>query len=150
MNDKERVALSSVVASAVMASAKLVVGLMTGSLGVLSEAAHSLVDLCAAGLSFYAVSVSDQPADTEHPYGHGKIESVSALIETGLLFITGLWILREAVLRLVYDAVAVEVTWYAIGVIVASIAIDIGRSRALMKVAKATKSQALEADALHF
>ena len=142
--------MSSVLASAFMTIAKLVVGLMTGSLGILSEAAHSLIDLGAASMSYFAVRVSDRPADTEHPYGHGKIESVSALIETGLLFVTGLLILREAVLRLLSGAVEVEVTGYAVAVIAGSIAIDYGRSRALMKVAKATKSQALEADALHF
>ena len=149
-NDKESVALSSVVASAFMAAAKLVVGLMTGSLGILSEAAHSLLDLGAAGLTYFAVRVSDHPADDDHHYGHGKIESVSALVETGLLFVTGALILREAVLRLLADSATVEVTWYAVAVIVVSIVIDVGRSRALMKVAKATKSQALEADALHF
>ena len=149
-HEKQSVALSSVLASAFMASAKLVVGLMTGSLGILSEAAHSLLDLGAAGLTYFAVRVSDHPADAEHHYGHGKIESVSALIETGLLFVTGALILREAVLRLLSPSVTVEVTWYAVAVIAVSILIDIGRSRALMKVAKATKSQALEADALHF
>ena len=148
--DKKTVALSSVLASAFMAATKLLVGLMTGSLGILSEAAHSLLDLGAAGLTYFAVRVSDRPADDEHHYGHGKIESVSALIETGLLFLTGALILREAALRLLDDPVAVEVTWYAIAVIVLSILIDLWRSRALMKVAKATKSGALEADALHF
>lgn len=149
-SDKQKVALTSVAASAAMAVGKLVVGLMTGSLGILSEAAHSLLDLGAAGLTYVAVRMADQPADERHPYGHGKIESVSALIETGLLFLTGLWIIREAVLRLMTNDSAVETTWYSVAVIVVSILIDFGRSRALMKVAKATKSQALEADALHF
>ncbi len=149
-DDKISAALNSVFASAFLSVAKLVVGLMTGSLGILSEAAHSLLDLSAAGLTYFAVRVSDQPADSGHPYGHGKIESVSALIETGLLFITALLILREAVLRLIHGGEAVAVTWYAIAVIVLSIVVDFTRSRALMKVAKETRSQALEADALHF
>ncbi|HLN25041.1 MAG TPA: cation-efflux pump, partial [Patescibacteria group bacterium] len=149
-HDKKGVALSSVFASAFMAVTKLAVGLLTGSLGILSEAAHSLLDLGAATLTYFAVRISDEPADDRHPYGHGKIEAVSALVETGLLFITGLWIIREAVLRLMADDVHVETTWYSAAVIVMSIGIDFTRSRALMKVAKATKSQALEADALHF
>lgn len=149
-NEKEAVALSSVFASAAMTIMKLVVGLMTGSLGILSEAAHSLLDLGAASLTWFAVRVSDQPADEKHPYGHGKIENVSALIETGLLFVTSAWIVKEAVQRLLADRVEVETTWYSAAVIVVSIAIDFFRARALTKVAKETGSQALEADALHF
>lgn len=149
-NKKESVALSSVFASALMTVMKLVVGLMTGSLGILSEAAHSLLDLGAASLTWFAVRVSDKPADEKHPYGHGKIENVSALIETGLLFLTSGWIIKEAVGRLMAEKVDVETTWYGVAVIVISIGIDFSRSRALMKVAKETGSQALEADALHF
>lgn len=149
-NEKESVALSSVFASAAMTVMKLVVGLMTGSLGILSEAAHSLLDLGAATLTWFAVRVSDKPADDKHPYGHGKIENVSALIETGLLFLTSAWIVKEAVERLMADKVEVHTTWYAIAVIVVSIAIDFFRARALTRVAKETNSQALEADALHF
>ena len=147
---KENVALSSVLASALMTVMKLVVGLMTGSLGILSEAAHSLIDLGAASLTWLAVRFSDKPADDEHPYGHGKIESVSALIETGLLFLTSAWIVKEAVSRLMAERVEVEVTWYGVAVIMVSIIIDFSRSRALSKVARETRSQALEADALHF
>lgn len=149
-NDKTSVALSSVVASGGMAVMKLVVGLMTGSIGILSEAAHSLLDLGAASLTYFAVRVSDKPADEAHPYGHAKVESVSALIETGLLFLTSLWIIIEAVSRLRATDVAVETTWYSVAVVVASIVIDFFRARALMRVARETKSQALEADALHF
>ena len=150
-NAKESVAISSVIASAVMTVMKLVVGLMTGSLGILSEAAHSLLDMGAALLTWFAVRIGDQPADERHPYGHGKVESVSALIETGLLFVTAIWIIKEAVIRLMSgDNPEVETTWYSVAVIVVSILIDIGRSRALSKVAKETGSQALEADALHF
>jgi cation diffusion facilitator family transporter len=147
---KEAVAISSVVASAAMTVMKLVVGLMTGSLGILSEAAHSLLDMGAAGLTWFAVRVGSEPADERHPYGHGKVESVSALIETGLLFVTAAYIAKEAIGRLLSPTAEVEITWYSVGVIVASIVIDFGRSRALSKVAKETGSQALEADALHF
>jgi cation diffusion facilitator family transporter len=147
---KSSVALGSVFASAIMTIGKLIVGLLTGSMGILSEAAHSLLDLGAALLTFFAVRFGDRPADESHHYGHGKIESVSALVETGLLFVTSAWIIYEAVHRLVAGKTEVEITWYAFAVIIASIIIDFTRSRALMKVAKETNSQALEADALHF
>ncbi len=147
---KQGVALSSIFASAGLTVAKLVVGLLTGSLGILSEAAHSLLDLGAASITWMAVRVSDKPADAEHPWGHGKFEAVSALVETGLLFLTASWIAKESVTRLIAGGSHVEVTWYAIAVVVLAMAVDFTRSRALMKVAKATRSQALEADALHF
>jgi len=149
-NKKESVALSSVLASAGMTIMKFVVGILTGSMGIISEAAHSALDLGAAGLTLFAVKVSDKPADEKHPYGHGKIESVSALIETGLLFLTSAWIIYEAIHRLISGKTEIEITWYAFAVIIASIIIDFSRSRALGKVAKETNSQALEADALHF
>ncbi|TNJ38915.1 cation-efflux pump [Chlorobaculum thiosulfatiphilum] len=147
---KQNVALSSVVASLLLTIMKLVVGLMTGSIGILSEAAHSTMDFGAAALTWFAVRISDKPADKKHHYGHTKIESVSALIETGLLLLTSCWIVYAAVERLISGTAEIEVTWYAIAVIVVSIVVDISRATALKKVAKETKSQALEADALHF
>jgi len=147
---KENVALSSVGASLAMTGGKLVVGLMTGSMGILSEAAHSLLDMFAAVITYLAVRVSGRPADDEHHYGYGKIEAFSALIETMLLFVTSGWIIYEAGKRLMTGDIEVEATWYAFAAVIVSILIDYSRSRALMKVAKETKSQALEADALHF
>ncbi|AAM71780.1 MAG TPA: cation transporter [Chlorobaculum sp.] len=147
---KQHVALSSVAASLLLTAMKLVVGLMTGSIGILSEAAHSAIDFGAAALTWFAVRISDKPADKKHHYGHTKIESVSALIETGLLILTSVWIIYEAVTRLLSGTTEIEVTWYAIAVIIISIIVDISRASALKKVAKETKSQALEADALHF
>jgi len=149
-NKKESVALRSLFVSASMAAMKFVVGIMTGSMGIISEAAHSALDLGAAGLTLFAVKAGDKPADADHQYGHGKIESVSALIETGLLFLTSAWIIYEALHRIITKNFAVEVTWYAYAVIIISIILDISRSRALSRVAKETNSQALEADALHF
>jgi cation diffusion facilitator family transporter len=150
-NDKkENIALSSVAAGVFMTGMKLVVGLMTGSIGILSEAAHSLLDMGAAVITFFAVRASGRPADEAHPYGHGKIESISALAETVLLFITSFWIIYEASKRLIYGGIEIEVTWYAFAVVIVSILIDFSRSRALMKVARETNSQALEADAIHF
>jgi cation diffusion facilitator family transporter len=147
---KQSVALSSVTASLLLTAMKIVVGLLTGSIGIISEAAHSAMDFGAAALTWFAVRISDKPADRKHHYGHTKIESVSALIETGLLFITCFWIVYEATERLISGHAAVKVEWYAIAVIVISIVVDISRSRALKKIAEETRSQALEADALHF
>jgi cation diffusion facilitator family transporter len=147
---KKSVALSSVFASGGMAIMKFIIGIMTGSMGILSEAAHSALDLGAAWITLFAVKASDKPADDEHPYGHGKIENVSALIETGLLFLTSGWIIYEAIHRIITHNTKIEITWYAFAVIIISIIIDISRSRALKRVAKETNSQALEADALHF
>lgn len=147
---KKNVALSSVFASLLLTILKLVVGILTGSIGIISEAAHSGLDLAAAFITYLAVRISGHPADITHHYGHGKAESFSALIETGLLLITAVWIIYEAVQRLIFGEAAIEVTWYAFGVMFISVAVDITRSSALYKVAKETNSQALEADALHF
>jgi cation diffusion facilitator family transporter len=147
---KQQVALTSVLASILLTVMKLVVGLMTGSIGIISEAAHSMLDFGAASLTLFAVKMSDKPADSKHHYGHAKVESVSALIETGLLVVTSVWIIYAAVERLIAGTIDIEVTWYAVAVMVISIVVDFSRSRALKKVAKETNSQALEADALHF
>lgn len=143
-------ALSSIIASIILTVSKLIVGLATGSMGILSEAAHSLLDLFAAIMTYFAVNIGDKPADKDHPYGHGKVESVSALAETGLLFITSAWIIFEAIKRINNHNTEIEVTWYSFVVITFSIIIDYSRAKALNKVAKDTNSQALEADALHF
>jgi cation diffusion facilitator family transporter len=149
-HEKKAVALSSMFASALMTIGKLIVGLSTGSLGIISEALHSFLDFGATILTYMAVRVSDKPADAEHPYGHGKIESVAALAETALLFITSFWIIYEAAHRLISGKIEVEATWWSVAVILASIAIDYSRARALNRIAKKTRSQALAADALHF
>lgn len=148
--EKSRVAVSSVIAAVGLTAMKITVGLMTGSLGILSEAAHSALDLIAAAATVFAVKASAKPADDDHPYGHGKIESLSALFETFLLLLTCVWIIWEAIQRLFFHQVHVEASYWGFGVITMSIIVDISRSRALMKVAKRYNSQALEADALHF
>ena len=150
-SEKRSVALVSVLASAVLAAGKLVAAAFTGSLGILSEAIHSVIDLGATIITYFAVRWGDQPADDEHHYGHAKIESVAALVETALLFITTAWVSWEAIRRLTGDeSHPVEVTWWAIAIIAGSILIDYNRVRALRRVAKKTGSEALEADALHF
>jgi cation diffusion facilitator family transporter len=129
---------------------KTIVGISTGSLGILAEAAHSGLDLAAAAMTFFAVRLSARPPDESHLYGHQKIENLSALLETLLLLATCAWIVREAVHRLLHHTVEIEVTVWAFTVMLVSIAVDVSRSRALARAARRYQSQALEADALHF
>ena len=150
-HEKEQVALTSIAASAALTIAKAIVGFSTGSLAILSEAGHSLIDLGATVMTYLAVRISGKPADDEHHYGHGKVESVSALGETALLFLLSGVVIWEAVKRLVeHEPHIVVATNWAFVVMAASVVIDFFRARALTRVAKATQSQALEADALHF
>jgi cation diffusion facilitator family transporter len=148
--EKSRVAMVSVFAAVVITATKVIVGVLTNSLGILAEAAHSGLDLVAAFITLLAVRVADRPADADHHYGHSKIENFSALIETVILLVTCGWIVYEAVKRLVGDAVHVEVTVWSFAVMAFSIVVDYWRAGALMRVAKKYNSQALEADALHF
>jgi len=150
-SEKEQVALSSIAASAALTIAKAIVGFMTGSLAILSEAGHSLIDLGATIMTYAAVRVSGKPADEQHQYGHHKFEAVSALAETALLFLLSGVVIWEAIKRLAdHEGPMVEATVWAFAVVIASMAVDFFRSRALSHTAKKTKSQALEADALHF
>lgn len=150
IKEKGRVAIISVFAAILLTGFKLIIGFLTGSLGILSEALHSGLDLIAAVITYFSVRVSDKPPDKEHHYGHGKIENFSAFIETILLVITCIWIIYEAVGRLVTGKTHIEVNAWSYIVVISSIIIDISRSRALYKVARKYNSQALEADALHF
>ena len=148
--EKKIIAFSSVIAAVFLTSFKLGIGLWTNSLGILSEAAHSGLDLLAAIVTLVAVSYADRPADEDHPYGHGRLENISALVETLLLVVTCAWIVYEAIERLLMHSHHVETTVWSFVVMGTSIVIDVSRSRALYRVAKKTKSLALEADALHF
>ena len=150
VKEKKKVALISVFAAIFLTGFKLVIGVLTGSLGILSEALHSGLDLVAAIITYFSVRISDKPADEKYNYGHGKIENFSAFIETILLLITCAWILFEAISRLVSGNTHIQVTVWSYIVVVSSIIIDINRSRMLSKAAKKHNSQALEADALHF
>jgi cation diffusion facilitator family transporter len=148
--EKEKVALGSMAASAGLTIAKAIVGLMTGSLAILSEAAHSFIDFIATVMTYAAVKVSGKPADEEHHYGHGKFESVAALAETALLFVLSGAVIWEAIKRLRGEEAAVEATLAAFAVMVVSVIVDFLRARLLYRVAADTSSEALEADALHF
>ena len=148
--DKRSAALSSVLAAIGLTTFKIIVGVLTNSLGILAEAAHSGLDLVAAFMTYLAVRVSDKPADREHPFGHGKIENLSALFETLLLLATSGWIIYEAIKRLSGHSPKVELSIWSFIVMGTSIIIDFTRSRILYRAARKYKSQALEADALHF
>jgi cation diffusion facilitator family transporter len=148
--EKLTAALSSVVAAVGLTTFKIIVGILTNSLGILAEAAHSALDLAAALMTFFAVHMADKPADKEHNFGHGKIENLSALFETILLLATSAWIFNEAVDRLFFRKAQVEISIWSFIVMGTSIAVDYTRSRILYRAAKKYNSQALEADALHF
>src|SRR5438270_7725295 len=148
--EKRSVAGNSVLAAIAITGLKIVVGITTGSLGILSEAAHSGLDLIAAIITFFSVRVSDKPADADHQYGHGKVENFSAFLETGLLLLTCVWIVWEAVRRMFFSHHSIEPSVAAFVVLFVSMAVDWWRSRALQHMASKYESQALEADALHF
>ncbi len=148
--EKKAVALNSIYAAVGITLLKVIVGITSGSLGILSEAAHSGLDLVAAAITYFSVRVSDKPADADHQYGHGKVENFSAFIETGLLLLTCLWIVYEACKRLFFHSVEIEPSVWAFAVMAASMIADYWRSRRLKRIADKYDSQALHADALHF
>jgi cation diffusion facilitator family transporter len=150
IQEKKRAALLSVGSAALLLCLKTFLVWRTSSLGVLSEALHSGLDLVAAIITFLSIRVSDQPADSRHPYGHGKFENFSAFLETGLLVLTAFYIIYEAFSRLFFHSVHIQPSLAAILILCAALAIDVTRARALNKVAKKHASEALEADALHF
>ncbi len=148
--EKRHVARNSMLAAGVMTVLKLVAGLVSGSLGILSDAAHSGLDLAAAALTFFSVRVSDKPADEDHTYGHGKVENLSALFEAGLMAASCAWIIWEALSRIFYHTVTLHHSVWPVLVLVASIGVDYWRSRQLRRVAEKTGSPALATDAFHF
>jgi len=148
---KRSAALFSVFAALAVTLFKLLTGLLTGSLGMLSEAAHSGIDLIAAAITLFSVQVSDRPADATHAYGHGKIESLSAGIETFLMLGSCIWILSEAIQRIVSrQHLSLKFSIWPFVALLLSITVDVTRSRKLQRIASETRSEALEADAIHF
>ena len=149
--EKHAAALSSVLAALAITLLKLLTGILTGSLGMLSEAAHSGVDLIAAAITLFSVQVSDRPADADHNYGHGKIESLSAFVEAVIMLASAVWIISQAVHRIAFrQNLALDFSIWPFLVLLLSIAVDFTRSRNLHRVAAEHASVALEADALHF
>jgi cation diffusion facilitator family transporter len=148
--EKRTAALTSVISAGGLTLVKLVVGLLTGSLGIIAEAAHSGLDLVAALVTFFAVRLADRPPDKQHQYGHGKVENLSALIETLLLLLTCVWIIYEAIQRLFFHPVEIQATPWAFATMVGSIIVLVFQTRILQRAADKHNSQALKADALHF
>jgi cation diffusion facilitator family transporter len=138
------------IVAAVMTPLKLAAGLMSGSLGVLSDAAHSALDLVGVTLTFFSVQLSDRPADEDHTYGHGKFENLSAFGEAGLMAISCAWIIWEAMQRILVHTVQLHHSVWPVLVLLTSIGVDWWRSRRLAAVAKTTGSPALATDAFHF
>lgn len=148
--DKNRVTIVSLIAAMALTSAKLVAGLLTGSLGLLAEAAHSALDTVASVITFFSVRVAGRPADENHPYGHGRVENLSAIIQGVLLLGTAAWILYESIQRIFFVHVEVATSFWAFAVMGTSIVVDFWRSRMLTRAARKYNSRALEADALNF
>lgn len=148
MSSKTNVARLSIASNTFLIIIKLIVGFIAGSVSIISEAIHSAMDLVAALIAFFSVSVSDRPADNEHPYGHGKFENVSGVIEAVLIFVAAIWIIFESIKKMLHPSL---VDSLSLGFIVMfiSAAVNFFVSRRLYKVAKQTDSIALEADALH-
>jgi cation diffusion facilitator family transporter len=148
--EKKAAAASTVLVALLITAAKATVGLMTGSLGILAESADSALDVVAALLTFAAVRMSGRPPDERHPYGHGKVENMAALMETLLLLFTCGWIIYEGISRLFFKSVTIDANVWAFGVVAASMIIDFNRMRALQRAADKHDSQALQASALRF
>lgn len=149
MNKKVKIARLSILSNTLLITMKVVVGIISGSVSIISEAIHSSMDLVAAIIAFFSVKVSDNPPDSRHPYGHGKVENISGVIEALLIFVAATWIIFEAVRKLLGEEIVLDKIWIGSIVMLISAAINTIVSRMLYKVARETKSVALEADALH-
>ena len=151
LSAKRWAALGSVLAALVITALKILTGVLTGSLAMLSEGAHSSVDLVAAAITFFSIRVADRPADEDHNYGHGKIESLAAFVETVLMLASCVWILTEAIRRIFFHQhFSLTFSIWPFAVLLLSITVDFTRSRNLHRVAQQYNSEALEADAIHF
>jgi cation diffusion facilitator family transporter len=149
MNAKVSIARLSIFSNSLLIVLKLAVGLMSGSVSIISEAIHSSMDLIAAVIAFLSVKVSDNPPDSKHPYGHGKIENISGVIEALLIFIAAIWIIIEAAKKLTGEKIELESIGLGSLIMLISAIVNTIVSRRLYKVARETNSVALEADALH-
>jgi cation diffusion facilitator family transporter len=148
--EKNRLTTVSVVTSLLLISGKLSVGLLTGSLGLLAEAAHSALDMVSSIITFFSVRIAGRPPDEDHPYGHGRAENLSAILQGVLLLGTASWIGYESLIHIFFEDVTVEPSVWAFGVMGISILVDLWRSRMLLRAAEKYRSRALEADALNF
>jgi cation diffusion facilitator family transporter len=149
MIEKIKVARLSIISNVLLIIMKIIVGILSGSVSIISEAIHSSMDLIAAVIAFFSVRMSDNPPDSRHPYGHGKVENISGVIESILIFVAAIWIIIEAVKKLLGDEIILESIWIGSIVMIISAIVNLLVSRKLYAVAKKTGSVALEADALH-
>ncbi|OFY68014.1 MAG: cation transporter [Bacteroidetes bacterium RBG_13_43_22] len=149
MNPKVKTARLSIISNTLLIIMKVVVGILSGSVSIISEAIHSAMDLVAALIAFFSVKVSDNPPDSKHPYGHGKVENISGVIEAVLIFAAAAMIIAEAIKKLLGEEIVLEKLWIGSIVMGISAVVNIFVSRRLYKVARETHSVALEADALH-
>lgn len=149
MNAKVSIARLSILSNTLLILMKLIVGIISGSVSIISEAIHSSMDLVAAIIAFLSVRVSDNPPDKRHPYGHGKIENISGVIEALLIFVAAIWIIAEAVKKLLGESIELDSIAFGSVIMIISAIINTIVSRRLYKVARETNSVALEADALH-
>ena len=149
MNAKVKIARLSIISNSLLIVMKLAAGILSGSVSIISEAIHSSMDLVAAVIAFFSVRVSDNPPDSRHPYGHGKVENISGVIEAILIFIAAIWIIVEAVKKLLGEKIELESIAVGSLVMLVSAIVNTVVSRKLYKVARETHSVALEADALH-
>jgi cation diffusion facilitator family transporter len=148
---KRSAAIFSVLAASVITLLKFITGVLTGSLGMLSEAAHSAIDLIASAITLFSVQVSDRPADEDHNYGHGKVESLSAFVETGIMFASCVWLVTEALRRILFHHhLDLKPSLWPFAVLLCSIVVDFTRSRTLGRIAREHRSDALAADSVHF
>ena len=149
MNKKVKVARLSIFSNSLLIVLKVVIGLLTHSISIISEAIHSFMDLLASIIAFFSVKISDTPADERHPYGHGKFENISGVVEALLIFVAAFWIIYEAIKKIIHHSTDVEKVGWGFLVMIVSAIVNIIVSGRLFKVAKETDSVALEADALH-
>jgi cation diffusion facilitator family transporter len=149
MNAKVKIARLSILSNTLLIAMKLAAGIISGSVSIISEAIHSSMDLIAAIIAFFSVKVSDNPPDSRHPYGHGKVENISGVIEAILILIAAIWIIVEAVKKLLGEPIVLDSIALGSAVMLISAIVNTYVSRKLYKVARATNSVALEADALH-
>lgn len=149
MNAKVKTARLSIISNTLLICMKFAVGMISGSVSIISEAVHSSMDLMAAVIAYFSVRVSDNPPDVRHPYGHGKIENISGVIEALLIFIASIWIIFEAIRKLAGKTIELDRIWLGAIIMLISAIVNMYVSNRLYKVARETKSLALEADALH-
>jgi cation diffusion facilitator family transporter len=151
MSQKSKAARLSIFSNSILIVLNLTVGLISGSISIISEAVHTIIDLLAAVMAYFSVKISDNPADSQHPYGHGKYENISAVVEALLIFVASGWIIYNAVVRLISPTHIVDHKGLTLGFLVMlfSALVNLFVSRKIYKVAKKTDSIALKADALH-